>query len=215
MQHETQHRLEPWTGERPRRTSADEFFAPPGHAKPGHAMTSLASKLGSVLMLLAISSVAAVGVFMPEEDKPLASSAKATNGAPPKVQKIHLAPSGKRLVPKTVGVLKTVSAPRHAPQQAYALAYELARQRVRTVSGLTPQQRIETARDALARVLGGNVSRLDPAATAALAQGAPDTVKNAAFRGARNGEAMGISDQSQLLVERMLSRERRPGRPSR
>ncbi len=200
MPHKTQHRMEPWNGERAPRTSADTFFAPPSSAKPGHAMESLASKIGSVLVLLAISSVAAVGMFMPDEDKPLNSSAKAVNGTLPQ---LHPARSAKRLVPKTVSAL------RNAPQQAYAVAYDLASQRVKSVGGLTPQQRMETARDALAQVRGGDISHLDPAATAGLAKQAPDTVKNAALQGVRNGEAMAISAQSQLLVERILSREKR------
>lgn len=202
MQHKLQHRQEPWSGERAPRTSADTFFAPPPRAKSSHAMESPAAKLGSVLVLLAISSVAAVGMFMPEEDKPLAVPAKTAIGTPPEIRLAH---TENRAVPETV------SAPRNTPQQAYALAYELARQRVKTVGGLTPQQRIETARDALARVLGGNVSGLDPAATAGLAKQAPEAMKNAAFQGVKNGEAMGISAQSQLLVGRILSREKRPG----
>lgn len=197
MQHKSQHRLEPWTGERTPCTNPDAFFAPPNRATSRHALESPASKLGSVLVLLAISSVAAVGVFMPDEDEPLASSARAA------LPKIQLARSEKRLVPKMM------SAPRNAPQQAYALAYELARQRVKTVAGLTQQQRVKTAHDALARVLGDNVSHHNPAATAGLAKRAPNTVKNAAFRGVKNGEAMGVSAQSQLLVGRILSRERR------
>lgn len=201
MQHKAPQRLEPWTGERTRHTSADAFFAPPSSAKSGYALESPTSKLGSLLVLLAISSVAAVGMFMPAEDDPLASATKVASGVP---SKIHLPHSEKRFVPETVSV------PQNAPQQAYALAYELARQRVKTVGGLTRPQRLEAGREAIAQVLGANVSQLDTTATAGLAKQAPEEVKKAAFRGVNKGEAMGISEQSQLLVRRMLSREKRP-----
>ena len=107
-------------------------------------------------------------------------------------------------MPQTVGV------PPNAAQQAYALAYELARQRVKTVAGLTREQRLDAAREAVAQVQEGDVSELDTAAILALARRAPDPVKNAAIRGVSHGEARGISVQSQLLVERLLNRERRP-----
>ena len=184
-------------------------------------MESLASKIGAVLVLLAISSVAAVGVFMPEEEEPqagepLTAPAQSTSSAAPQMPQIPLPRSTKPSVPQTVKVPGNAAPPANATsqvnaeQQAYALAYELARQRVKTVAGLTRQQRLDTAREALARLQGGNVSGLDAAATLALAKQAPDPVKDAAIRGVSHGEARGISVQSQLLVERMLIRETHP-----
>ena len=186
----------------PPRIHGNAPFAPPTRAKSGHALESPLSKLGSILLLLAISSVAAVGVLMPDEDDPLTSATKAGNNA---LSKIYPGDSAKRLLPQIANESRT------APQQAYALAYELAKQRVKTVGGLTPEQRGETVQETLAQVLGHNISDLDPAAAAGLAERAPEIVKKAALQGVRNGEAKGISAQSQLLIERVLKRESRFG----
>lgn len=201
MQHKTQHTLKPTretlTGKQAPRTNTDAFFAPPPRAKSGHAMASPASKFGSLLVLLAISSVAAVGVFMPDEDDPLTSK-EASDGVPPQ---IHLDNTEKRLVSEVL------STPRNHSQQAYALAYELARQRVKTVGGLTREERLETMRQATAQVMTGDIAHLTPSEVTRLARQAPDTVKNAALQGVTKGEAKGISAQSQLVIERMLTRE--------
>lgn len=192
MQPNTQHRPDPWTGEKAHRTSADALFAPPRPAKSGHALETPTSKIGSLLLLLAISGVAAVGVFMPEEAEPLNPAGTAS-------AKSHLPRSENTLMPQDLSTSSNVS------QQAYALAYELARERVQTVDGLTRQQRLDAARQALAQVMGGNNS-LDAEATVALAKRAPQSVKNAAFRGVVKGEASGISAQSQSVIERLLRR---------
>src|SRR5687767_692903 len=107
MQHKTQHRIEPWMGERTRHPGGDAFFAPPASKKSSHALESPSSKLGSILLLLAISSVAAVGVLLPDEDDPLTSSANApkiaaqiaTKGAPAQMPPPRIE---KRPVPETV-----------------------------------------------------------------------------------------------------------------
>jgi hypothetical protein len=161
-------------------------------------MASPASKLGSILLLLAISSVAAVGVLMPHEEDPLASAKNVVNGAPALTQRNDFRNSA---VPK----ISTTS--RLASQQAYALAYDLARQRVKTVSGLTREERLETMRQATAQVMTGDIAHLAPAEVTSLARQAPETVKDAALRGVTKGEAKGISAQSQLVIERMLRRE--------
>jgi hypothetical protein len=140
-------------------------------------------------------------MFVPKEDDPLAAPVIAAHGNSPQVD---LGPSGERVVPPLASV------PGDLSQQAYARAYELAKQRVTTVGGLTQLQRTETARDALAQVLGGDVSRLDLAAVESLANQAPDVVKQSALQGVKDGEAAGISEQSQLVINRMLSREGGP-----
>ncbi len=188
----------PWAEERMHRTNPDTFFAQLGGTKPSHALESTASKFGSILALLLISSVAAVGVFLSEEDKPRASSVEINNAALPKM---HLPRTGNSLP-------KTLNTPRDAAQHAYSLAYELAKQRVKTVDGLTRQQRLAAAREALAQVMGGNISRLDSAEILDFAKRAPDTVKIAAFKGVKNGESIGIRAKSQLQ-ERMLNRDGR------
>jgi hypothetical protein len=161
-------------------------------------MASPASKLGSILLLLAISSVAAVGVLMPHEEDPLASAKNVANGASATIQRGNFRNSA---VPK-ISII-----PRHASQQAYALAYKLANQRVKTVSGLTREERLETMRQATAQVMTGDITHLAPAEVTRLARQAPETVKDAALRGVTKGEAKGISAQSQLVIERMLRRE--------
>ena len=68
------HNRNPWADERGRSGSAETFYAQLGGAKTGHALESTTSKFGSILALLLISSVAAVGVFMSEEDKTVSGS---------------------------------------------------------------------------------------------------------------------------------------------
>lgn len=214
MQHKTQHTLQSRPVERAphalpspasratsgstSRTNADALFAPPAPPKKGHALESPLSKLGSILLLLAISSVAAVGVLMPHEEDPLASAKNVANGASAITQRDHFSRSA---VPK----ISTTT--RQASQQAYALAYDLARQRVKTVGGLTREERLEAMRQATAQVMTGDIAHLAPAEVTSLARQAPETVKDAALRGVTKGEAKGISTQSQLVIERMLERE--------
>ena len=198
MQHKAEHRLEPWNSEQPRNAkvaTAEALFAPPPPAKSRHALESSGSKIGSILVLLAISSVAVLGVFMPDEEKPTATSAKATGGT------MQPGQVGQGMVPQEINV------PDNAEKEAYALAYELSKQRVTTVGGLTRQERLDALRAAVAQVLGSDISQLDSAAIARLAKKAPESVKKAALRGVVNGEARGISTQSQLVVDRLLTRE--------
>ncbi len=170
-----QHRRDPWAEEPMPRPSTDGFIAQLGGTKSGYALESTASKFGSILVLLLISSVAAVGVFMSEEEQPLPRSGNV--------------------------VSQSANTPRDLGQQAYDLAYQWANQRVKTARGLTRPQRLAAAREALAQVMGGNVARLDPAAILKLAKRAPENVKKAAFRGVVKGEAAAISAQSQLYKQ--------------
>ena len=75
------------------------------------------------------------------------------------------------------------------------LAYQFAKQRVKSANGLTRPQRLAAAREALAKVMGGDPSRLGEAALLVLAKQAPEEAKQAAFRGMKKGETDGVISQ--------------------